>query len=140
MDGVDLSGNMVKKTTARGIYDSVYQEDVTTFLASRRNTYDLLVSADVFIYIGELEPLFDAASHALHSDGYFCFSVEHEDTDKYKLRTSGRYAHGTTYLHTLANTFDFSIIAIQDCIIRKERGSEIEGQLVLMQSNKVASQ
>ena len=53
-----------------------------------------MLAADVFIYVGELEPVFARLERAM-GEGVFCFSVESLEGDGagVRLLPSLRYAH-----------------------------------------------
>src|SRR6185295_18689835 len=55
MTGVDLSANMLAQARARGLYDTLLQADALEFLAAREDSFDLVLAADVFIYVGALD-------------------------------------------------------------------------------------
>ena len=75
LEGVDLSQGMVDKARAKGCYDHLAVEELVAYLDGSAGQegvqcggsggYDLLVAADVFVYIGDLGPVF--ASGARHS-------------------------------------------------------------------------
>ena len=58
LDGVDLSHDMVARRSARGVYEQLVQGDVVEYLQTTQRRYELVLSADVFIYIGDLDPVF----------------------------------------------------------------------------------
>lgn len=130
MDGIDLSPKMIEKARARNIYDNLEVADLVEYLSDRRDTYDLVLAADVFVYIGDLANIFRATHAGLKTHGVFCFSVErHKGKTSYVLRNSGRYAHSPEYVESLAHEFGFTISARETTTIRKERGSSIQGEL-----------
>ena len=103
LHGVDLSRNMVERAAARGVYDSVVQADVAQYLADTEQSYDLVLAADVFIYVGALEPVFAGVARVMPPGGVFCFSVEAcDEGPDLALRPSLRYAHSRGYIHKLA--------------------------------------
>ena len=62
----------------------------------------IIVSADVFVYIGDISKIFNAASKSLLEEGIFVFSTEDTmDTEQFILKDSGRFAHNETYLQSL---------------------------------------
>jgi predicted TPR repeat methyltransferase len=137
MEGVDLSPKMIEKARARHIYDKLHVDDLLELLSDRSATYDLIVAADVFVYIGKLNDLFFATASALRAHGYFCFSIErHTGEQPYVLRQSGRYAHSLDYIESLIHQADFDLKATAPAIIRKERGTPIQGDIFLLQVNK----
>ncbi len=66
MVGVDLSSKMVGLAISKGCYDQVLCEDIHLTLARcRDDEVDLLLSADTFVYVGDLEPIFGLAKDKL---------------------------------------------------------------------------
>ncbi len=61
LTGVDLSSAMIAKAAERGVYDRLAVGDMIEFLRSSPMGFDLLVSTDVLIYVGDLSPTFEAA-------------------------------------------------------------------------------
>ncbi|MBE0583976.1 MAG: tetratricopeptide repeat protein, partial [Desulfofustis sp.] len=105
MHGVDLSEKMIEKARQKGIYEQLHSTEIGAFLASApAGTYDLLIAADVFAYIGKLEGTFAAAYRASTGDALFCFSVEDlpGNTDSMRLQSSGRFAHSRSYIENSA--------------------------------------
>lgn len=128
LDGVDLSGNMVERSRARGVYDTVMQADLVNYLQATTVRYDLLVAADVFIYVGALEPVFSAAARVLEPGGVFCFSLESAaGAAQPVLRPSLRYAHSRRYIETLAEQSGFEIAATAEHAIREDQRIPIPG-------------
>lgn len=125
--GVDLSRQMLDKAAERGIYDDLVCGDLTGYLDGRRDAWDLAVAADVFVYIGDLAPVFDGVHRALRGGGRFCFSVEagaDNDAD-FTLRPSNRYAHTLAYLRRLAADTGFDILAAESLEARQENNAPI---------------
>ncbi len=58
LDGVDLSSKMLEQATAKRLYDRLAVGDVVEFLAGGENQYDLIIAADVFVYLGDLAARF----------------------------------------------------------------------------------
>ncbi len=80
LTGVDLAPAMIRKARERNCYDELLVADLIDTLRARPNACDLALAADVFIYIGDLAPVFAAAATALRPNGLFAFSVEALDT------------------------------------------------------------
>ena len=79
LDGVDLSAKMVDKARDKGCYDRLFVEDAVNFLSEQKGRgsgYDLLVAADVLVYIGDLEPLLRAAAGVSRDGTLFACSTE----------------------------------------------------------------
>ena len=60
--GVDLSPLMIEQAKAREVYDTLEVADLVTAMRQAERGFDLLVAADVFLYIGDLSPVFEAAA------------------------------------------------------------------------------
>ena len=132
LDGVDLSQQMLDKAAERNLYDTLACADLTTYLHSRDAAWDLAVAADVFVYIGDLSPVFHAVHAALRPGGRFCFSVEAGDGADYVLRPSNRYAHTEAYLRRLAADSGFTVLATQALDARQENGAPIAAHAFLL--------
>jgi predicted TPR repeat methyltransferase len=132
LDGVDLSRQMLDKAAERGLYDELACEDLTSYLDHRAADCDLAVAADVFVYIGDLAPVFQAVHRALRANGRFCFSVEAGDDADYTLRPSKRYAHSRDYLERLAAATGFTILAVEALTARQENTAPIDALALIL--------
>jgi predicted TPR repeat methyltransferase len=127
---------MIEKARARGIYNEVIVGDVMSPLGPAVDRYDLVISADVFVYMGDLTAVFDACARALRAGGLFALSAETgNDSTSYELRASGRYAHGDLYIRGLANQFGFDPLIMRDVVLRKEEGMPMAGRIYVLKKN-----
>lgn len=134
LHGVDLSPRMIEKARERNLYDSLEVGDITVSLQSRVDAWDLVISTDVFVYVGDLKAVFAACSTALRSGGYFAFSVEAgDDGETFSLRPTGRYAHATNYIRSLSAMTGFREIGRRAIFVRHEKGKRVPGYLFLLQ-------
>ncbi|HZY16931.1 MAG TPA: methyltransferase domain-containing protein [Ramlibacter sp.] len=126
--GVDLSANMVDQARRRGAYDQVVQADVAEHLARTPERYELLIAADVFIYVGALDAVFAGAARVLQPGGVFCFSAEAADgQDDLVLRASLRYAHSERYIRMLAGQHGFAVRHVARHPLRIDQGRPVAG-------------
>jgi predicted TPR repeat methyltransferase len=102
LTGVDLSAAMLDKAREKAVYDELLHEDVATSLSRFDQSIDLALSADVFIYLGSLTPIFAAAGRALRPGAWFAFTTEAHDGDGFVLDATGRYRHSRTYVEAEA--------------------------------------
>jgi predicted TPR repeat methyltransferase len=130
--GVDLSPKMLQAARKLGIYDECHEAEVRGFLrASDPVAYDLVLAADVFIYIGDLAEVFREVDRVLRIGGAFAFSTEEVQDGTYTLLASGRYAQSRQYVESLAfPNFDFLIA--DATTIRKESGRPLPGRLYVL--------
>lgn len=84
LSGVDLSQGMVQKARERGCYDDLSVDELGKYLSDAAAAvaqqgqlpFDLLVAADVFVYIGDLAPVLQSAAAASSNRAVFAFSTE----------------------------------------------------------------
>jgi len=132
--GVDLSVKMVAKAAAQGIYDQLTCSDIADFLATGTGPdFDLIVAADVLIYLGDLEPFFGQIRDSIKPGGYLVFSTEIlGGLGDYRLQKTGRYAHSERYLKALAARHGFGVELCREANLRKEKAQWLRGYLVVM--------
>jgi len=131
--GIDVSAQMLDKAAAKKLYDHLEHEEIVPFLHRREERYNFFLAADVFIYLGDLQPLFHAIAENSKDNGIIACSIETTDqTEKYELLPSGRYAHNPKYLEQCAITAGFAVIDHTPHNIRREKGSWIPGELYLL--------
>lgn len=134
LTGVDLAVKMLEKAAARKIYDSLHHEDIVSFLHGTQERFDLFIATDVFIYIGELGPVFAAVRERAAAGACLAFSIERgEDGRDHGLRPSGRYAQSVGYILRLAEKFGFAVLVNEERNIRREQGRWIGGNIFLLQ-------
>jgi predicted TPR repeat methyltransferase len=135
MTGVDLAPRMLDKARERGIYTSLVEDDVASFLRkSAAQSFDMLVSTDVFIYIGDLTEVFTGARHAIRPGGLFGFSIETSEKEDFELRASRRYAQSLAYIRRLAAHNGFEMQVEEPCTLRKEGGKDMAGHIIVLRA------
>ena len=130
--GIDLSTEMIEAARRKKIYDHLIVGDISEKMINFQQI-DLILAADVFTYLGDLENLFDKASLILKEGGLFAFSVEKGGPEPYKLQQSIRYAHARDYLEQLIHQYQFTNLRFDNIMLRKQKGHPVEGYLVLLQ-------
>lgn len=128
--GVDLSPRMIAKARETGLYDSLEVGDAATFLASpAARCADLIVAADVFAYVGDLVPIFEAVARALADGGWLAFSVETHEGEGYRLGPAMRFAHSDPYVRETATRAGLRRLLLAPVSIRREAGLDAPGLL-----------
>lgn len=136
--GVDLSSKMLEKARAKSVYDDLVVGDITEKLFPQEVLFDLIIAAEVFIYIGDLVPVFEASRSLLGEGGMFVFSTEKSNkASDFELPDSGRYKHSESYLTALAGRFGFRIEESIETEIRKNKGVPVMGDHVLLRKQKI---
>ena len=135
---MDLSAGMLEQARALGVYDHLFAADAVEHLrAATEMRHDLVLAADVFIYVGDLEPLFGAVRAALVPGGMFCFTAEPAPVeDDFRLLPSLRYAHSERYLRSLAERHGFDTVEIAAAPLREDQRVPLGGLYVLLRSRR----
>jgi predicted TPR repeat methyltransferase len=131
--GIDISKKMLEKAREKKIYDDLLLGDLCEQLEQLSDLNDLFIAADVMVYIGNLEPLFNAVSSKARPGAYFAFSVESQQKQDFVLQPTGRYAHASAYISKLASGSGFRVIAQEQAGIRKEGDDWIPGEIYILQ-------
>lgn len=131
--GIDLASNMLAKARQRGVYDELVCTDILDDLRRREEgRFDLVVAADVFVYLGNLDGVFRECRRVVRDGGRFVFSVEAMEGDGIELRPSLRYAHSETYLRRLAGQHRFRWESSTSATLRLDNGVPIRGEIVVL--------
>lgn len=131
--GIDLSQAMLDMSIKKQAYHHLHKSDITDFLMTTLDQYDLITCMDTFIYMGQLDEVFALIYQRLKIGGQLVFSTEKllgTNTLAYQLNISGRYSHHQDYLTTTLENTGFIIKNIHDVVIRNESGCPIQGQFV----------
>jgi len=132
--GVDLSPGMLAKARERNIYDELFESELCAFMRSRPEAFDIVNCADTLCYFGALEEAGAAARACLRPGGVFAFTLEAEPADsehRYRIQSHGRYAHRADYVNEVALGAGFASVDMEAVVLRKERGADVNGHLVL---------
>jgi predicted TPR repeat methyltransferase len=135
IDGVDLSPRMLEQARRKQIYGRLDREEIGAWLqwaATDALSFDIVLSADVFIYVGNLESVFRAVRTILAKGGLFVFSVEHLPQGSFELLPSLRYAHSISYLRQLASRHGFTVDLSEQVNLRRDKGAVVVGTIVVM--------
>jgi predicted TPR repeat methyltransferase len=141
--GIDLSKEMLKIAKAKNIYHRLIQDEIHHALShERRASFDIVVSSDVFVYIGDIKAIFDQVYDVLKMGGFFAYSTEalylaengkEKKLPNYKLNSNGRYSHSSKYLLDLIDADQFILHNLEEVQIRLEKGRPVMGYVVIMQ-------
>ncbi len=129
--GVDLSSGMIEEARAKAIYDRLEVGSLEAFLdAEAAAGTDLLLAADVLVYIGALSIVFARAAHALMTGGLFAFTVQAGEAG-FALGPDLRFAHAPAYIETEAARAGLRIITMKSAVTRQDAGHDVPGLVVV---------
>jgi predicted TPR repeat methyltransferase len=137
---------MLERARQRQRYQRLEQADLVGMMANEPPaSYDIVTSADVFIYVGNIDASVQQVRRVLKPGGLFLLSVESfmpeagsalaADQQDFHLETSGRYAHAAAYLDRLASLQGFTIVERTEVDVRVEQNKPIKGWLDVWRVN-----
>lgn len=138
IDGVDLSPKMLEQARQKQIYNKLYCDEIVAWLgraAAESASFEIVFAADVFVYVGDLEPAFKAIRTILVDGGLFVFSLENLPQGSFELLPTFRYAHSASYVRNLASKHGLVIELSEQVDLRKDRHGTIEGAILLLSRN-----
>ncbi len=131
--GVDLSRAMIAQAETKGLYDHLVTADVADALrqeAVDAAKYQLVVAADVFVYMNDLAPVIDLVAKILAPEGLFAFTVETHFGDGVKLLPTLRYAHGASYVRATLRDAGLAVTHLAKTPVRSEKGVPVDSLVV----------
>ncbi len=132
LEGYDISARMLAQARAKGIYDDLQKHDLSR-LDLGGAPFDLILAADVFIYVGALEQIVGWAAASLTPGGVLAFTLEElpDGEGDLRLRPSRRYAHGAEYVTRLLDQAGFAPPQMSRATLRMDAGQPVSGLTVL---------
>ncbi len=126
MIGVDLSARMLDKARSTGVYDRLVEADLEDLPDALGGPYDLIIAADVLVYLGDLTKLFAGVRGRLKTGGLWLFTTERGEIADYVLGPKRRFQHSEGYLRDLAIGHNFEVAGLIECVSRYEAGHAVE--------------
>lgn len=132
LDGVDISPRMIEQARKRHVYNELLVGDFEAVLASPGPSYDLILSADAMVYLGNLGPTFEGVAHRLKAEGVFLFTCEAKPGEAWDLTEANRFRHSEAYLRASAEQAGLAWLDHMECTPRLERGVPVHGFAVAL--------
>ncbi len=136
LTGVDISDKILKVAAEKNLYKQLMKDEILHFLNTTEETFDLIIAADVFTYMGNLEALFKACHQQSNSDATLCFSVEESTTEPFTLKETGRFGHSHKYIEAVCEKTGWTMLSSQQSKLRKDKNKWISGYLFILQHRK----
>jgi predicted TPR repeat methyltransferase len=134
IDGVDVSNAMLEQARKLGVYRELIHAELGEFLAATALRLDLILAADVFIYVGDLATVFRSVRRILEPGGCLAFTVELAKIGQdIQLLPSLRYAHSEAYIRRLADEARFTSVRISEAPIRHDQTTPIMGLYIYLE-------
>ena len=95
---------------------------------------DLVLAADVFVYLAALDAVFARDRLACWCrSGFFAFTVQAHGGEGVHLGADSRYAHSEGYLRATAERAGFSVAQFEAVSTRQDRGVDVPGFLMVLE-------
>jgi predicted TPR repeat methyltransferase len=133
MNGCDLSPKMIEAARRTGHYSQLDVADALDFLAQQIDGGgDLVVAADVFVYLGDLAPVFAQCGRVIEPGGLLAFTVQRGEGADWAVGADLRYAHSRAYLEKLAGAHGFAVAVMDEASTRKDAGADVPGLVAVL--------
>lgn len=162
MVGVDISPKMVEQAKKKLVYDELHVGDLREWVAAQAQAataassaadaepYDLIISADVLQYLGQLEGVFqDAAALLEPKRGLMAFTLEELQADYgqaaadggraargFLLGPTGRFLHTKAYVERALAQAGLVVETSRSYSPRMERGEPVPGFLYVVRRKR----
>lgn len=126
LTGIDLSGEMIRHAEAKGIYDRLLTGEVTAILQQERETYTLIIAADVTSYIGDLTTFLATVAVRLAVDGTLLLTaLEPAPGEAPGIGPDGAHMHDLAMLRRCADEAGLSLKIYERGAMREEAGQPL---------------
>ncbi len=135
--GVDLSSAMIDRARSKGLYDRLTCANIEACLAeeiANLRQYQLVLAADVLVYVNDIASIIANASHVLAPNGLLAFTVETHSGDGVKLLPTLRYAHGEAYIRNVLHDAGLTTLHLAKAAVRNEKGVPVDSLAVVARS------
>lgn len=130
--GIDLAPRMVEESRAKNIYHALHVASVEDFLRNDDTLrYDLVLSADVFVYIGALEEIFIRLGQRMAPGALFAMSVQTLEDGDWHLGEDHRYSHSRTYLEHCTALAKLAPASCVPVTLREDAGKPVNGMVFI---------
>lgn len=133
IEGVDISPKMISVAARTGLYAALNTGEVVDELDRRSaESADLIVAADVVVYLGDLFPLFREVARVLKPGGMFAFTVQSHMGHGFQLGVDARFSHSDDYLRTVADDSSLAVAHFASVSTRQDRGFDVPGYVMVL--------
>jgi predicted TPR repeat methyltransferase len=124
---------MIEAARGKRLYDRLVVQSLGEFLAAEAaDSADLLLAADVLVYVGDLDPIFRLARHVLRENGIFALTLQSAESG-FCLGEDLRYAHAPAIVRELAERHSLATAVMAETATRRDAGIEVPGLVVVLE-------
>jgi predicted TPR repeat methyltransferase len=134
LEGVDLSPAMIAQARRRGVYDRLEEADVVEALLASGSRFDLVLAADVLVYLGDLQPVLVAAAARLAPGGLIAFTLERSGEPGFALGERQRFAHHPGHVAAAAEAARLAVARLEEVSVRTENARPVPGLLAVLRA------
>jgi predicted TPR repeat methyltransferase len=128
MIGIDLSPRMIERAYATGLYAELEVAEIVEGMKRRADaSADLVLGADVLIYLHDLAPVLAETARVLAPGGLLAFTVETHDGEGVVLGAGLRYAHGIACVRAALASAGLTLLSLDAVSARTEAGAPVPG-------------
>ena len=133
IDGVDLSPAMAERARATGVYADVATGPLEGALAAATAaSLDLVLAADVLVYLGDLSAVFAGTVRALRPGGLIAFTVQSlAEGNSFALGRDMRFSHAPAYVEDALRSAGLVPALMEPVSTRREKGVAVPGLIAV---------
>jgi predicted TPR repeat methyltransferase len=126
--GIDLSPRMIELARLTGLYAALEVAEIVEGLASKPDaSAELILAADVMVYVHDMAPLLREAARVLAPSGLLAFTAETHEGCGVVLGAGLRYAHSAGYLRGSIEAAGLALTQLEAASSRTETGVAVPG-------------
>lgn len=126
--GIDLSAKMIELANVTGLYAALEVADAVEGLRSKPDaSADLILGADVMVYVHDMAPLLQEAARVLAPGGLLAFTVETHAGEGVVLGAGLRYAHSEAMVRAAVEAVGLALPHLEAASARNESHAPVPG-------------
>ena len=130
--GIDLSPKMIERARVTGLYAELTVAEIVEGLRGQPDTSaDLVLAADVMVYVHDMTLLLREVARVLTPGGMFAFTVESHAGEGVMLGEGLRYIHTASGVRALIVAAGLTLERIDAASSRTEKNIQVPGLVVV---------
>jgi predicted TPR repeat methyltransferase len=126
--GIDLSPRMIELARLTGLYTALEVAEIVEGLGSKPDaSADLILAADVMVYVHDMAPLLRETARVLAPGGLLAFTAETHANEGVILGEGLRYAHSAGYVRGSVEAAGLALTQCEAASSRTESGVAVPG-------------